>query len=261
MPAGNPEPMIVIHRIPFGDTSLVVHLFSPSRGRFAALAKGAFREKSPFFGALDGYDRIDAIVTKKRQDALGILISIQRSQPRRELRRDYARMIATFYTAELIDAALTETAHPRLFQIFDSFLDYLDTRELLTIREIRAAVAAFELHFLDELGLRPILHVCAECGSALDSPKITFDPSAGGALCQRCAPSRKTPWAISYKTLEAAAALLESGDLSEGREWAPLDDAGSRELRTFLDRFHVYHLDRTLKSRPALDFLWKQNRS
>jgi DNA repair protein RecO (recombination protein O) len=241
---------IVLRRIPYADTSLVVHLFAPERGRVAALAKGAFRPTSPHFASLDLLDRVKVRLLGRREGGLALLGDTELLDSHRRLRTRANALAAAFYTAELVDTALTEAPAPELYARLLQWLMLLDAEKEPSPGQVASGLIAFELRFLDSLGLRPILDRCAECGRELlawDGSRVFAAASAGGALCDVCVALSQDPLPLSRSTLAAAGGLLS------GEDSRPLPSRQLRELRALLDRFHAYHLERALRSRPALE--------
>ena len=52
---------IVIKAIDFSESSCIVTLFSPDRGRLTCMAKGVKRPKSQLAGLLDSFNRIEVL--------------------------------------------------------------------------------------------------------------------------------------------------------------------------------------------------------
>lgn len=242
---------IILRRVPYGDTSLVLHLFSAAHGRQSALAKGAFREKSPVFGSLDLLNAIDASLGGRRAEALKLLTHVELVDARRGLRRNLRILSAALYTLELLDSALTEAPAPALFVHFERWLAWLETEEANDPAALRAQLFIFELQFLDDAGLRPAFDSCASCGNAIDATRrVPWLAPAGGVLCAACAARMTTnPPAFSPETVAVAR------QLAAGSATVAPSIRESRELRAFLDRFHAYHLDHALRSRPSLEIL------
>lgn len=237
---------IVLRRIPFGDSSLVLHLFAPDRGRVPALAKGAFRSKSPHFASLDLLNRIRAPILRRREGGLALLGPTELLDEHRRLRARLPAIAAGLFAAELIDAALTESPAPALYAHLATLLARLDAPDGPRRTGVAEALLAFELAFLDDLGLRPELDRCAECGAA-EERWTRCSASAGGVLCARCAPAARDAVRTSPGALDAARSILA------GAEVATLRPAEALELRALLDRFHAYHLDRVPRSRLSLE--------
>ncbi|MBI3820528.1 MAG: DNA repair protein RecO [Planctomycetes bacterium] len=257
MHSREPQSFIILRRVPYGDTSLIVHLFSAARGRQSAIAKGAFREKSPMFGSLDLLNEIRATVGGKNAEALQTLTNAELVEPRRALRRDLRALTAALYSVELLESGLTESPAPALFLQFRAWLDWLESAAARDPLALRAKLLAFELQFLEHIGLRPVLDACACCGAGelaverSGARRVFWDCAAGGVLCAACAGRARA------STSFAATAHAAIADLQSGASANFPGQRDSRELRAFLDRFHAYHLDRALRSRPSLEILWR----
>jgi DNA repair protein RecO (recombination protein O) len=243
---------IVLKRIPFGDSSLVVHLFCEDRGRAAILVKGAFRAKGAYFGAFDLLDRLDVALVPRRAGALGAPSSVLTLDNHRRLRTRLDALAAAVYAAELLDFALTESPQGTLYRTFADWLAWLDSPAPTTAEAIAISTLTFELRFLAELGLEPQLESCASCGTALGtvSGERLYSVGAGGVLCAKCAEREPAPRPFHAEALQLAIALRNG-------ETPAASAAASRELRRFLDEFHRYYLDTMPRSRPAVGRLWR----
>ena len=49
---------LVLRRLPFGESDLILHLLLPGSGRLTAIAKGARRSVKRFSGTLDAFERM-----------------------------------------------------------------------------------------------------------------------------------------------------------------------------------------------------------
>ena len=74
-----------------------------------------------------------------------------------------------------------------------------------------AAVSAFELVWLRELGYSPRLDACATCGRERlnRNAKAFFSPMAGGVLCPECGPAVADRRMVSGEALETLRTLNE----------------------------------------------------
>ena len=61
---------LVLRRFPYGESSLLVHLLTPGHGRISAIAKGAYRPSSGFWGVLDLFDTLRVRASFSRQKKL-----------------------------------------------------------------------------------------------------------------------------------------------------------------------------------------------
>ena len=56
---------VVLRKVDYSETSLIVTVLTPDFGRMALLAKGARRKCSPVVPALDTFNRVDLTFTWK----------------------------------------------------------------------------------------------------------------------------------------------------------------------------------------------------
>ena len=79
---------IVLRSIRYGEADRILHLYSPTRGRFGAIAKGARKPKSRFGGRLEPFFRLDLILHEGRSDLMTVTSVVDhRRLPAAALRR------------------------------------------------------------------------------------------------------------------------------------------------------------------------------
>src|SRR3954470_13983645 len=148
----------VLHRYDWSETSLILDLFTRSRGRVAVAAKGAKRPYSQLRSVLLPFQRIAATVGRQADDAQADVVTLRAAEwagldatpvlpP--------ARLFAGFYLNELLMKLLARgDAHPALFDAYAatlrSFAVSDDFSEQIGLR-------AFELVLLKAVGLLPEL--------------------------------------------------------------------------------------------------------
>src|SRR5204862_1769195 len=96
------------------------------------------------------------------------------------LRKDLRALNAGYYVAELLgDGTQDYDPHPALFEFS------LDTlRKLSAGGDVTGLVSAYELGWLGEIGLRPVLDRCAACETTVPpADRRTFSAIAGGVVC------------------------------------------------------------------------------
>ena len=63
---------VVLRSIRYGEADRILHLYSKTRGRIGAIAKGARRPKSRFGGRLEPFFRLDLILHEGRGELLTV---------------------------------------------------------------------------------------------------------------------------------------------------------------------------------------------
>ena len=177
---------LVLRATPYRDADLVLALYTAGHGRITALARGARGSRRRFSGALG---LLVLARYRVRPPARGEMWSLDSAEVVREWTR-LATDLGTFahagYAIELLrELAPAEAPDPRLLALVIALFDCL-----AAAGPSPAALRAFELALLSEIGSAPVLDACVACGSpeAIAAPGVVFDPGRGGMVCAGCAP-------------------------------------------------------------------------
>ncbi|HKF82780.1 MAG TPA: DNA repair protein RecO [Solirubrobacterales bacterium] len=174
---------IVLRSIRYGEADRILHLYSQSRGRIGAIAKGARKPKSRFGGRLEPFFRLDLMLHEGRGDLMTVTSAATvEGYPR--LRSSGAALTAG---ARACDAALrlldAAEPNPPAYNLLCRYLALLDDPA-----EPRAAGLETALSFRIKLalvaGFAPELASCAHCGEA--DHLVGFSGAAGGVVCGSC---------------------------------------------------------------------------
>jgi DNA repair protein RecO (recombination protein O) len=140
---------ILLRRIRFSDTSLIISWFSRERGKLKTVAKGALRAKSNFAGKLDLFFHCELTVSWSQRSELHTLREVVLIEPFAGIRRNYPNTLAAGYFSELVEE-MTEPEHPEvaIYELLVRAFGYLETKPI-TAR----AVDFFEHELAKTLGL------------------------------------------------------------------------------------------------------------
>ncbi len=235
---------IVIRAVAFGETSAVVTLFTREFGKLRGLAKGAWRPKSAFDGALDLLSTCQVLVLRKSAGQLDLLTEA-RLDRRFRVGGSVAAVRAAMQVAELLDVLTAEAdPHPELFDAAEATIVALSAW-----RGPDASVGTLlvhtELTFLRLAGHAPALDACAECQAALPAAgRTAFGMLDGGLLCPHCRPGKRSVVAVSAGALDALRRLATPGDA-----WRTLavPDTVAGELRAIMNTYFANLLGRQLR--------------
>src|SRR5207248_6376811 len=208
--------------IAYGEADAVVHLLVRGRGRISAFARGARSSRKRFGGALEPFQRVEALVAEREGQELWALREARVVEAHPRLRDDLHRIAHAGYAAELVHE-LTRAGQPAdaLFALLEEFLTRLEAGAASSAR-----LRGLELLALEAAGFAPELAACARCGADVPAGRAGFDPDAGGVLCSNCtgAVRTATPLALTHGA-RAALLQLRSGGL--GAAEAPRSADGS----------------------------------
>ncbi len=239
---------VVIRAVPFGETSSVVTLFTREFGKLRALAKGAWRPKSAFDGALDLLSACQVLVLRSSRGGLDLLTEAFLER-RFRVASSLAAVHGGMYVAELLDA-LTADADPQpgLFDAADSTLARL-TGHRGPDAEVWPNIVRFELAALRHAGQAPALVRCAEC-RAVPPPaeRQAFGMLDGGLLCPDCRRGRRGVASVSRPVLETLRGLASAP--ADGR--AAPDPGLEGEVRAVMNTYVAHVLGHRSRLAPRL---------
>jgi DNA repair protein RecO (recombination protein O) len=160
--SSTPLPAFVLHRYDWSESSLILDLFSREFGRVAVAAKGAKRPYSQLRSVLLPFQRIN--VSLGRAAAMDDGASASDVQTLRGAEwaggaamLTGAALFSGFYLNELLMKLLARhDPHAILFDTYAATLGELSSRD---DAQVQAALRAFELTLLQEIGLLPDLSV------------------------------------------------------------------------------------------------------
>jgi DNA repair protein RecO (recombination protein O) len=234
---------ICIRAVDYSETSQVVTFFARDAGKVDAIAKGSKRAKSAFGGPIEVLSYGGIGFSDPGKDKLATLTEYDQEPPRGGMRRHLLAMDAAVFAAELVNR-LTEDYDPHV-TLFDEFLQFVKDMDDPEIagqrRDILLRLILFQLGLLQEVGVKPVLQVCANCRRPFGSDWVEsyFSSAAHGLICRDCEMNFPDRIRIS---LDAAAALTDL------RKLLQLEPNRLDEIENVLIR----HFTETLGQRPRM---------
>jgi DNA repair protein RecO (recombination protein O) len=141
---------ILLRRIRFSETSLILTWFSQETGKIKAIAKGALRPGSAFAGKIDLFFRCDLTFSRSQKSEIHTLRELVVIEPFLKLRTNYLTTLTASYFTELVEEATElEHAEPEIYDLLRRGLTYLEG-ERPTLR----AIVFFEAELARLLGMQ-----------------------------------------------------------------------------------------------------------
>jgi DNA repair protein RecO (recombination protein O) len=233
---------IVIKTIPYGESNIIITLYTKELGKVGVMARGAKKPKSRF-ASISQLFTYGIFVFQKSQ-GLGTLQQGESLHSFRKIREDLVKTAYAAYLVELLDRHTAENEmRSDLYGWMKQALEYIDfgiDPEVITF--------LFEMKIMKVAGIVPELSKCVSCKRT--EGHFSFSIREGGFLCERC--RFKDPYTI--KISEAAARLLHMfyhfdlnrlGNVSLKKET-------KKELRTLVDAYMDEYSGVYLKSKKFL---------
>ena len=186
MPGTFKTEAVVLRSIRFGEADRVLHLYSSTRGRLGAIAKGSRRPRSRFGGRLEPFFRLDLVLHEGRGE-LCTVTSASTVEGHGELRSSGPALGAAARACDavlrLLDAA---EPNPAAYNLLCRYLALLDRAQAGGAGEPAGleAALAFRLKLALVAGFAPELASCARCGEG--DGLVAFSGAAGGVVCAAC---------------------------------------------------------------------------
>jgi DNA repair protein RecO (recombination protein O) len=237
---------IVLSRFDYGEADRILTLITPGGGKLKAIAKGIRRQKSRLGGSLEPFAELRLALAHGR--TFDVVTQVQVIHPWLKLRDDLVSFGTASYLAELANGTLEERhATESVYLLLKRAYEILDAG-MASSRVARW----FEMHLADELGVRPEVDRCVECGRLLEAgERYRWVPPLGGVLCERCPgpPYERVELSIDGLKLLKAYQRMDVEALSALRVRPEVE----REIETAMREFLAYSLERQPRSLAFLD--------
>jgi DNA repair protein RecO (recombination protein O) len=231
---------IVIRRVNIGEADKILTLFTPSRGKIRAVAKGVRRTNSRMGGHVELFTQSRLLIAAGRN--LDIITQTETINAFAPLRVQSNRLDHAFYAVELLDNLTEEfDPHPEVYTLLAETLLALNEGH-----DPNTTIRAYELHLLAQVGYRPQLQNCVRCTNPLEPVRNFFSPELGGALCPTCGDIEKRSLVLSVDALKVLRYLQRNEFASGPRLRLPAELR--REMETVMRGYTRFLLEHDLKS-------------
>ena len=178
---------LVLRGVDFSESSRIITLLTPDRGRLACIGKGVRRKQSSLSGVLDAFNRIEILYYWKEGRQVHTLAEASLIDSFPDVKSDLERVSYAGFPMELACRAAHENEPSQdLYEAVIRGLNGLGRWQ--GAARVHACWQALQL--LDSAGFAPALEECALCAS----PSLPAAPGfswQGGAVCTRCQGDRR----------------------------------------------------------------------
>ena len=208
---------LLLRRVEYGESDLVVTLLTEDMGRVSALARGARKSVKRFGGVLEPMHTLRISYDDRAGAELVVLREARLERARPYLVTSLERMQAAGQALNWVrKAAPPRTPEPEVWAAMEALLDHLGDPE--DQASPRARLAAAGLRLLAAFGWGIDFERCVSCGKAPGAGQAArVDAARGGLVCRDCGGARRHLSGVEREALRGAAA---GGEISA--ELAPL---------------------------------------
>jgi len=177
---------ILIRRLEFGDTDLILTFLTQKLGKISVLAKSAKKSVKRFGGILELFYLLELIIRPGKGDKPAILQSASLLKSFEKIRMNVIHTAYASYWAELIYHYIeNEISQDEIYHLFVYALDQLNQKSI----PAEVLHILFQIRFLNVSGYQPNFLNCNHCQKKLDhiSGHICFfDFKKGTIVCPDC---------------------------------------------------------------------------
>jgi DNA repair protein RecO (recombination protein O) len=237
---------IVLSRFDYGEADRILTLITPGGGKLKAIAKGVRRPTSRLGGSLEPFAELRVALAHGR--TFEVVTQVDVIHAWLNLRDDLVSFGTASYLAELASGTMEERhASETVYLLLKRAYEILDAG-MAPSRVARW----FEMRLADELGVRPEVDRCVECGRLLEADeRYRWVPPLGGVLCERCPGPPHERVGLTLEGLKLLKAYQRM-DI-EGLAALRIRPSVEREIETGMREFLAYSLDRSPRSLAFLD--------
>ena len=243
---------LVLRARPLGEKDRVLTLFSPERGKFSAVARGARSPKGKLAATAQPFVLARFLFATGR--SLDILTQAQIETVHPAISGDVLKLSWASFASECADHAPEGVADEHGFAILEVFLDALNGAA--NFAAVEAAGVWFSCQWLAHSGYSPTIGLCVGCGRKLGAnDSLWFGPRSGGTLCANCRGHEASPERVSGDAMRALFRMERSRRPPKSLEDAPfsLDLNAQGEVARCLSRALLAHSDGRFRSLGSLD--------
>jgi DNA repair protein RecO (recombination protein O) len=173
---------VVLRSIRYGEADRIVHLYSATRGKIGAIAKGSRRPKSRFGGRLEPFFRLNLVLYQGRGELVTVT-GASTVEGHGRLRSNGGALLAAGRACDtLLRLFDTGDPNPAAYNLLCNYLGLLDSDPASA--QSPATALAYRLKLAFAAGFSPELASCARCGEG--DHLTAFSGAAGGVVCASC---------------------------------------------------------------------------
>lgn len=188
---------IVLSKLNYGDTSLIISLFSESHGKLSAIIKGGRNPKSKMGSIADPLNHLEIIFYKKDTREIQFVSNAALISNHTKIKENLEKSSYSLAIIELIKKLTVDNeTNVKLFKgVIKIFKLIEDEKEIPGI-----LFGRFFIFFLSELGYELPTENCAICENKLNKARITVSYEQG-FLCSDCSNEPNTNFLANAELL------------------------------------------------------------
>ena len=174
---------VVLSKLDYGDSSVIVSLYTKEKGKLSAILKGGRGPKSKLSLIVDPLNYLEVIIYNKPSRDIQILSEADIKSHFPGIKSDLEKLKYAHSVIELIkNLSVEHESNSKLFQGIVRILDLIEEQK----EPPALSFGRFFMFFLKEMGYDVQLIKCEKCGKAtLNDQELSYNNEIG-ILCNDC---------------------------------------------------------------------------
>ncbi len=235
---------IVLKTRKLGEADRIIILYTATRGRVEAVAKGIRRTKSKFGARLEPFTESNLFLHTGRN--LDIISQVELVRANHFIREDLNKLSYGWAILNLMETVVYPgEADSRFFHLLRNTLKAIDQDQ--TPPDL--ALLKFSLRLSNIVGYQPNFISCFKCGRKYSKGPAHFSYIQGGLICRKCLGNYQNIFLIPEQGISFLNKYSEQEnniDLSQGSDNLSAETIGC--LLQLVHQYLKYHLHADLKS-------------
>ncbi|NOX18486.1 MAG: DNA repair protein RecO [Chlorobi bacterium] len=190
---------VTLSKINYGDTSLILKLFTKDYGKMSVILKGARSPKSKLGASADTLNYVDVVFYFKENREMQLVSQIEILNHFTALREDYEKMKYASAVTEAVERFTADhEVYPLIFKGFVRILKLINEEktppELLFIK--------FLFFLIKEIGFEFHLTNCSVCGKNIGVTESAAFTVSQGLVCESCAKNLSSVYQLNAELLK-----------------------------------------------------------
>lgn len=174
---------VVLNKLDYGDTSVIVSLFTKEFGKLSAILKGGRSPKSKVGTTVDPPNLLQVILYNKSTRDLQLISGAEIIEHYPAIKSDLDKLKFAFAIIELVKKLTPEhETNERLFRGLTRILNLLESSDEMP----HILFGRFFIFFLEILGYELSLNTCGSCGRGILSNSSNAYNFNIGLICENC---------------------------------------------------------------------------
>lgn len=223
---------VVLSKVNYGDTSLIISVYTEQFGKLSVIIKGGRNPKSKYGIIADTLNHIQLVLYKKDTRELQLLSSVDIISHFPRIKEDIEKTQYALAVVELIKRLTVDSeANKRLFKGLTKILSLIDSEK----EHPGVLFGRFYIFFLSELGYAIQISKCGVCGGEIGKKSGGFS-SETGFVCGDCFESHPGLNFISAELLHYFFCLINKITVKS------ISIDLIKQANIFLDRYTKHHI-------------------